>query len=190
MSLIAAWDTETTGLDDPELVEVGVVLLDDRDDWRERACVSLIVRPSRAIEPGAVAAHGITDEVAAACGVPLVVAVAAMSNLFAAAQVRVAHNAEFDERVIARAVASLGRSSTVRWPPLACTKDLATPILDLPPTARMLAAGYDKPKPPSLTEAHVHFYGVEFDGAHGALADARAVGRVFRAIREKRGKHA
>ncbi len=177
-----SFDTETTGIDAPRLVELGAVLMEDE---RERACVSLIVRPGDydEIPEAAARVHGITTVTALACGVPLIVAISTLTNLWAVASVRVAHNLEFDDKVIAAAMASLGRTSTLPRPPGVCTKELAAPILNLPPTERMCAAGYDKPKPPSLREAYQHFFGEDPPGAHSALADARAAARVYLAIK-------
>ncbi len=131
-----SFDTETTGIDAPRLVELGAVLMEDE---RERACVSLIVRPGDydEIPEAAARVHGITTVTALACGVPLIVAIYALTNLWAAAWVRVAHNLEFDDKVIAAAMASLGRISTLPRPPGVCTKELAAPILNLPPTERL-----------------------------------------------------
>lgn len=182
---ICVFDTETDGLADPiRLVEVGALLLDD--DGIERAAISLIVRPDGwAIPDGAARVHGITTAMAFTYGVPLIVAISALTNLWAMATVRVAHNLEFDEKVIATAIASLGRSSTLRCPPGVCTKELAAPVLNLPPTERMIAAGYgQKPKSPSLKECVKHFFDEDqVIGAHSALADARACARVYLALK-------
>lgn len=180
-----AFDTETTGIRDPDLVEVGAVLMQDD---RERACLSLIVRPDGwEIPDEAARIHGIKNAMAHTMGVPLVIAIAALTNLWACAVVRVAHNLEFDEKVVGRAIDRLGRRSALNWPPAECTKELAAPILNLPPTERMIAAGYGgKPKSPSLAECYLHFFGKDVPGAHGALADARACARVYLKILEMR----
>jgi DNA polymerase-3 subunit epsilon len=180
--IFLAFDTETDGIHDPRLVELGAVLIEDHPDGpRERACVSLIVRPDGYEIPDAAArVHGISTATALACGVPLVVAVSALTNLWAAASVRVAYNLEFDDRVIDNALRALSRASTLAKPPGLCTKELAAPILDLPPTERMRQFGHgDKPKSPSLRECYQHFFGEDVPGAHSALADARACARVY-----------
>jgi DNA polymerase III subunit epsilon len=179
---ICAFDTETNGLDDViRLVEIGAVLIDD--NGIERASISLIIRPDGWSIPENVSRiHGITTEIAVQFGVPLVVGIASLTNLWSVASVRVAHNLSFDEKVIATAIASIGRASMLTWPPAACTKELAAPVLNLPPTEKMLAAGYNKPKPPSLKECYQHFFHEDVPGAHGALADARACARVYRAL--------
>lgn len=183
--LICSFDCETTSLRDPRLVEIGAVLVDLVDGVAtERASVSLLVRPDGyEIPADATRIHGITTEVALACGIPLVVAISALTNLWSLAGYRMAHNLEFDDRVIDVALASLGRSSSLQRPPGICTKDLAAPLVGLPPTERMIQFGHgDKPKSPSLAEAYRFFFGEDVVGAHSALADARACARIYVAI--------
>ncbi len=185
--IFLAFDTETTGINNPRLVKLGAVLIEITDDGpREHSLVSLIVRPSGyEIPEEAARVHGISTEMALAVGVPLTVAISALTHLWANAELRVAHNLEFDDKVVDGAMYALGRASTLPRPPGVCTKELAAPVLNLPPTARMLAAGYDKPKPPSLAECYRFLFNEELPGAHGALADARACARVYLELRKR-----
>lgn len=188
--IFLAFDTETTGIDAPRLVELGAVLVEVTPDGpREHGLISFIVRPDGyEIPDSATRVHGISTALALAAGVPLVVAISALTNLWAVAAVRVAHNLEFDDKVIDLAMRSLGRQSSLIRPPGVCTKELAGPVLNLPPTERMLTAGYNKPKPPSLRECYRHFFGEDVPGAHGALADARACARVYLELMEGEGQ--
>jgi DNA polymerase-3 subunit epsilon len=187
MTLILAWDTETSGFvndheppshpSQPHLVQLGAVLLDE-ETGLECNLISLIVKPDGWVIPDqAAAVHHITTGLATRVGVPLLVALAMWSNLAKLAQHHVAHNAQFDLRVLQAAFHRAGRP----FPPVdpRCTKQLASPVLNLPPTARMLAAGFNKPKDPTLTECVRFFFDEDLVGAHGALADARACGRVY-----------
>lgn len=155
-------------------------------DGRERASLSLIVRPDGYEIPENVAAiHGITTEIAERAGVPLLVAMTALTHLWGQATVLVAHNYEFDARILRIAIARLGRAPSNAWPAqVRCTMKLATPVVNLPPTEKMLAKGMNFPKRPSLQEAHTYLLGEPFEGAHGALADARAAARVFFKLKE------
>ena len=192
--MILACDTETAGLprkhlpldhpEQPHLVELGAVLCED--NGKERASFNLIVRPDGwEIPEEASNIHGITTATALACGVPLLVALSALTHLWGQASLMIAHNAEFDLKIIDIALARAGREPTYKRPPSRCTMRLATPVLNLPPTDRMKAVGMTKPKRPSLQEAHTALLGTPFDGAHNALADARACARVFFAMKEK-----
>lgn len=190
--LICAYDTETTGFRDPiYLVEIAAVLVEVSPPAPsiERASFSFIIQPDGWHVPSEVARiHGITQEIAERYGVPAIIALAALTNLWAVADARVAHNAEYDDRVLVAAIARLGRESTRRRPPVYCTKDLAMPVVNLPPTERMIAAGFGgKPKAPKLEECYKFFFGEELVGAHGALADARASARVFDELMRRGG---
>jgi DNA polymerase-3 subunit epsilon len=189
MTYVLIFDTETAGLpqdtlpDDhpaqPHLVQLGALLVDE--DGAERASVNLIVRPDGWTIPSATtAAHGITTEAAARVGVPLALAVAAFTNLRGLADELVAHNLPFDEKIMQYAITRVGKTPRSAGPSLrTCTMALAAPVVNLPPTAKMLAAGFNKPKAPSLSECYRHFFGEELAGAHDALVDARACARVY-----------
>jgi DNA polymerase-3 subunit epsilon len=183
--LICSYDTETTGIVDPIYpVEIGAILLEVDDHYnttREVAVLDLVVRPDGYEVPLAASrVHGISHRLAESAGIPAVIAVAALTHLWAVADVRVAHNAEYDDKVVEAAIARLGRASTLTRPPGYCTKEIAAQVLNLPPTAKMIAAGYGgKPKPPRLDECYRFFFDEEVVGAHGAIADARACARVF-----------
>ena len=185
--MILCFDTETTGLTNsreppehpsqPHLVQLAAILYDDAGE-RELATLALIVRPDGwEIPAQAAAVHGITTELATAAGVPLVVALAAFNHLARAATTHVAHNAEFDMVVMGAAFHRVGRPQHPLNP--RCTKNLATPVLNLPPTDRMRAAGFIKPKPPTLAECYKFFFNEELVGAHDALVDTRGCARVY-----------
>jgi DNA polymerase-3 subunit epsilon len=61
---------------------------------------------------------------------------------------------------------------------------MATPILNLPPTAKMLAANFTGPKKANLGEALLYFTGRELVDAHSARADTIGCRDVFFAIRD------
>jgi DNA polymerase-3 subunit epsilon len=192
--MILAFDTETTGLPDfkrpsdepqqPHLVQLAIVLLDD--DFTERASASLIIRPDGWTIPDDIAKiHGITTEIATRVGVPEKMA----TDLYTALQyeepatLAVAHNVSFDLRIMRIAMLRHGYSKDwqeARLPKSYCTMTTATPIVNLPPTDRMLAAGFTKPKPPRLTECVKHFFDEDLTGAHDALVDVRATLRLYR----------
>jgi DNA polymerase-3 subunit epsilon len=138
----------------------------------------LIVKPDGwEIPRGASDVHGITTEIANQCGVPLALALATFSNLVKTSDDHVAHNEEFDQRVLQAQFHRLNRPFPVVN--AHCTKNLATPIVNLPPSERMRAAGFNKPKPPTLTECVDFFFGQKLEGAHDALVDTRACLRVY-----------
>ena len=185
------FDTETTGfprrdlpLDherQPRLVQLACILAED--DGTERASLSLIVRPDGwSIPPEAAAIHGIDDALAERAGVPLDAALRLLLGMARQASLVVAHNVAFDVDVTTIALTQARQpdaATELGAMPRACTMKMATPILNLPPTERMLAAGFNKPKAPKLAECVRHFFDEDLVGAHDALVDVRACARVY-----------
>lgn len=190
--MIMCFDVETGGFVNerlpydhpaqPPLVQLGAILV-DADNGAEWATLELIVKPDGyEIPTAASSVHGVTTEIAAKVGVPLSLAVAAYCNLRAKADLVVAYNKNFDVAIMEIAIARNGKRPTHPGPEVECAMELVTPLAKMPPTAKMIAGGYGgdgRYKPPKLTEAHQFLFGEGFDGAHSALADARATMRVW-----------
>lgn len=64
-----------------------------------------------------------------------------------------------------------------------CTQGKSTKIINLPPTAKMLAAGRKHAKSPNLAEAYEHFTGKALEGAHNAAVDLAATKAVYYGIK-------
>jgi DNA polymerase-3 subunit epsilon len=193
--MFLALDTETTGLPDfrspsdapqqPHLVQLAMILMDD--DLVERASVSVIIKPDGWVIPDEVAAiHGITTEMALLLGVPEKQAVDLyVSLMYGTGATAIAHNSDFDMRIMRIAMLRAGYDKEwqdARKPNAFCTMKNTINIINLPPTPKMIAAGFRKPKPPKLSECIQHFFGEELIGAHDALVDVRACVRVYRHI--------
>jgi DNA polymerase III epsilon subunit-like protein len=205
---IMAFDTETTGLPDwkqpsespqqPHIVEIAAVLY---DDGQHAASFHAIVRPDGWTIPDDVAAiHGITTERAMDEGIPEHQAIAGFMAMHARGDIRVAHNESFDARILRIAIKRFGHgmhgwdcltqeerdaiADAFKAAPSYCTCTNAKPIMQLPPTEKMAANPRfrNSYKPPNLQEAHKHFFGAEFEGAHGAMADAKACARIYYAM--------
>lgn len=196
--MILAFDTETTGLPDwnqpsdsehqPHLVQFAAVLLDD--ELVERASVNLIVKPEGwVISEEMTAIHGISHEQALRFGVSekLVARIYADLQYGTGAEVlAVGHNVTFDLRIMRIAMLRAGFTKEgldARKPPIFCTMRKSSPLVNMPPTAKMVKAGFTKPKPPKLGECYQHFFGEELIGAHDALIDVRGCVRVFRHLK-------
>lgn len=197
--MILVYDTETTGLvrkelppshpSQPHLVQLGCVLFDD--EWVERAQLSLIVKPEGYTIPETASnVHGITTEKAHKFGLPLQVVVAAFTNLRGICEEACAYNIDFDERLMDAAIIRTGRTPSKGWPEKkTCIMRTVTPIVGLPPTPRMVAAGYHTNKPPNLGEAIKFFFDEPLPGAHDALVDAKAAARILAHIRKPKELH-
>lgn len=199
------FDCETTGLppfrgcpvhhpDMPHLVQFAAILADDD---REYASVSLLVRPDGwVIDEKIAELTGITHDMASLGGVTEWSAAMMFAGLVRAATRIIAHHIEFDVPVIGAALYRASKRTPSLNVPLIedllsdreqiCTMKLSTPVLNLPPTERMVAAGFNKPKPPKLEEAYQFFKGQPLIGAHDALVDVRACREVFQELQAMR----
>ena len=199
MKPILFYDTETSGLPlwnepnedprQPHLVQLAAILVDP-ETRQVLSTLDVIVRPDGwTIPDDVVAVHGITTEKAAALGVPESLALKMLLAMHERCELRVAHNEPFDMRMVLIAIKRLlgddyGLADYWKEQPAACTQRLSTPILQIPATDRMRVAGRFHYKSANLSEAHRHFFGVDFDGAHSALADVQACMRVYFAIQD------
>lgn len=191
------FDTETTGLVDfscgvddpaqPHVVQLAALLEDV--DGNEVASMSVIVRPGGwTIPEKAAAVHGITQDKAERCGVPIEAALRTFDGMAGCARRLVAHNIDFDAMVLATAYArswpgehlaprpTFGHTDFERY----CTMKAATPI------CRILHARPRHPRDwkwPKLSEAYAHFFGEKLEGAHDALVDLRACRRLYHHLR-------
>lgn len=198
MSLILFYDTETTGLplfkepsehpDQPHIVQLAAALV-DTDTRKTISSIDVIIKPeSWTIPEEMTAIHGISNELANDVGVPLHEAIDIFLTLWNE-RVRVAHNQSFDARIIRIAQHQIGDfsdDSLELWKNgiSDCTQKMATSVLKLPPTEKMVKAGFNKYKPANLRESYRHFFEVDFDNAHSAMADVNACIAVYFAIKD------
>jgi DNA polymerase-3 subunit epsilon len=198
------FDTETTGKADfrlpatsptqPNLVSIAAILADEQGS--DLAVLHARIRPAGFEVPAAAAAiHGITTEDAARHGVRLQAALALFADLVEDADEIVAFNAEFDGLVVDHARYAASRrcdpfASYFEDKRISCAMAAMTPVCRLAKPSGWSGRGDDQWKWPNLQEAHRHCYGVEFMGAHDALADVRATKAVWTWYRQHLGKAA
>jgi DNA polymerase-3 subunit epsilon len=180
-------DSETTGIADfrlplshsghPHVCQWGAIL--DDDERHVVAEMNLMIKPDGwEIPEEAAKIHGITTKRALRFGVNLLGVMKLLNALIARADKVVAHNMAFDGLMAAVEFHRLNLHEEIeRWRDKCrfCTMEAATPILKLP-------GRYNSYKWPNLQEAHEHFFGVRFDGAHDAMADVRACKAVYYAL--------
>jgi DNA polymerase-3 subunit epsilon len=185
--MILFFDTETTGFfndrlpvdhpTQPHIVQLAAQL--SEKDGRPVAGFSLIIDPGVEIPPGAASVHGITTERAVKFGVSSEFALSTFAHLYQRAELIVGHNIKFDKNVTETAISRHYKALKRLEKALFCTMEAATPVVNLPPTERMIAAGITKPKSPKLGECIRHFFGEDLDGAHDAMVDVAACRRVY-----------
>jgi len=186
------FDTETSDLplfrepsDDPRqphLLQLACILAED--DGTEVETFSTLVKPYPGCIIGeeAFKAHGITISKATAEGMDGKEVADRFYAMVFKAERLIGHNVTFDIRMMRIHSAKAHKFKWEAPIPYYCTMRSATPIINLPPTPKMIAAGFNKPKAPNLGECIRHFFGEELTGAHDALVDVRACKRVFEAI--------
>jgi DNA polymerase-3 subunit epsilon len=195
------FDSETTGLPlfnepsedprQPHLVQLAALLV-DLDSRKTLASIDLTIAPDGWDIPEEVTKiHGITMAHALAVGIHESLALQVFFELWRSCDVRVAHNESFDARIMRIACHRYGDQHKIPTPDewkagrAECTQALATPILKLPPTDKMRAAGRNHHKSANLREAYSHFMGRELVDAHSAMADAQACMHVYFALKQK-----
>lgn len=191
-SLGLFFDTETTGLplwkepsehpDQPHIVQLAAKLVNI--DTREvLSAMDVIVKPDGWVIPEeTIAIHGITNERAAAEGIPEKEAVEMLLTMVGNAEL-VGHNESFDRRIVRIAIKRhldpLAEEGAVLpsevWKDRKsfCTMWKSKPHTQLPGN-----------KHPKLTEAFQHFTGKSMEGAHSAGGDVDGCMTVYFAIKD------
>lgn len=185
------FDTETTGKCNfklppdapvqPYPVQLAVLYYKDRDLLSH---LNLICCPMKGdvqvlSDPEAASVHGITDEIARTCGVPMKMVAAMFNNMLKQADRIVAHNLNFDIRIISGAYLRSGfPTDQLGVPTRVCTMQSSMDVLKLP-------GKYDKYKWPTLDEAYRTMVNKDgFENAHDALADAKACADILWALED------
>lgn len=189
-------DTETTGLplwkdpsehsDQPHIVQLAAKLvnLDTREVLKS---MDVIVKPDGWVIPDdTIAVHGITNERAAAEGIPEADAVRQFLDMAAELSVEemvIGHNVTLDQRIVRIAIkrhldvanaveGAIQPSDVWKAVPAFCTMWKSKPHTKLPGN-----------KHPKLTEAYQHFIGKPMEGAHSAGGDVDGCIAVYFAIK-------
>jgi len=197
MTPAVVYDTETTGLplfkepsehpDQPHIVQLAAMLV-DLDTHNVLQTIDVTIKPDGwTIPDEAARIHGITTELAGDIGMPESLAVEMLLEL-CQGRMRIAHNEAFDSRIVRIAcMRHFDPQSADDWKAgeAYCTMQAALPIMKLPPTDRMRAAGFTRPKQPTLGEAVSFFTGRGLDNAHNAMADVRGCWDVYQALQDR-----
>ncbi|KVN72783.1 hypothetical protein WT15_27285 [Burkholderia stagnalis] len=205
MNPIIFYDTETNGLPlwnepsdhpgQPHITQLAAELF-DADSGRTLAFMDLMIRPEGWMIPAELEQlTGITNELAQRFGHSLQYALGTFITMWSEAELRVAHNESFDQRLVRiAAMRALGADHGFHedWKkgPVFCTQTNSTKIINLPPTEKMLRAGRNHPKSPNLGEAYEFFTGKKLEGAHNAAVDLAACKAVYFGIQARASKAA
>lgn len=204
MKTILFYDNETNGLplwnlpsehpDQPHITQLAAELCVE-ETGETLGTMNMIVRPDGWTIPEELQVlTGITMERAHAEGIPAETVLTTFMDMWTGADLRCAHNESFDMRMIRIALMrhAIYSGETVGDVPFAdywkaapafCTQGNCVKILNLPPTAKMLAARRKGPKSPNLGEAYEFFTGTKLEGAHDAMVDVAACKAVYYGIK-------
>lgn len=203
MKPILFYDTETNGLPlwrepsnhpgQPHITQLAAELF-DADSGRTLAFMDVLIEPEGwAIPAELEKLTGITNELAQRFGHPISNALNTFILMWSAAELRVAHNEPFDQRLVRIEASRMfggdhGFHEDWKAGEVFCTQANSIGILNLPPTPKMIAAGFNKPKSPNLGEAYEFFTGTKLEGAHNAAVDLAACKAVYFGILAHRAK--
>ncbi len=179
------FDTETSGLFDfkrpaeapgqPRLASAAFLFLDESFNIEREYHV--FVRPDGWTMPEAASkVNGITNEMLRTHGVPLTNVLVAWNALLDNGCVFVAHNIDFDFKVIRGELRRRGLPDRYDETEGFCTMKASTALCKIPGPR-----GFKWPK---LQEAYQFFFNEQFANPHEALADARACAAIFKRLNE------
>lgn len=181
------YDTETSGLfkeglpvgdpSQPRIAQLGLKLFDH--SWNLTGHFTALIKPDGwSMEAEAESVHGISENRCARHGIPILAALTVLQGFSANSRIIVAHNNEFDRKLVMSELSKLG-SDGMWWkrkaPAMACTMELSTPVCKI-----VGDFGY---KWPSLQESYNHFYpDQDYETKHDADSDIDATVMVYKAL--------
>ncbi len=182
------FDTETTGLPKswkapvtdlgnwPHIVQIAWALFDDRGT--QLAFHDHILRPEGfEIPESATAIHGISTEKALREGRPAADVLREFSSAVQGAARLVAHNLDFDEKMVRVELLRLGMPDALQVIPKICTMKASTKYCKIP--------GPYGDKWPKLSELHIKLFEVDFEDQHNAASDVLCCAKCFFELRRR-----
>ncbi|MBI4044770.1 MAG: 3'-5' exonuclease [Candidatus Diapherotrites archaeon] len=183
------FDTETTGLPKswsapvsdlsnwPRLVQIAWLQCDN--SGKEMSKQSYIIKPENfKIPPDTVKVHGISNEKANKFGIPLKRALSEFSAILGNSKLLVAHNMNFDEKVVGSELIRTKINNNLFSITKICTMHSTTDFCKI-----LGPYGY---KWPTLMELHHKLFNTSFDDAHDALSDVSACAKCFFELKNRK----
>ena len=180
--MLLFFDTETTGLPGdwkapvtqtdnwPRMVQIAWLQYDNRENLIAEA--NYIIKPNGYTIPGDAAdIHGITTEIALEKGSELSSVLSEFSAVIGEAKMLIAHNMDFDEKIVGAEYVRMGVKSGLFETSRFCTMKTTTDLCRIP--------GYYGYKWPKLEELHRFLFGSHFKGAHDALVDVKVCAKCY-----------
>jgi len=197
--MILFFDTETTGIRKggfiPRVVQIGAMLTDN--EGKVVGELNLLLQPEGFLNIPVEASnvHGFSTEFVKKYGVDRYMGLSAFFAMMEQADTVVAHNAEYDMDLLQietdyyKDIHNDAQAGTI-WQDILneakvfCTMLNSRDLMKLPLSEAQASFFKDKGidqkyKNPRLQEAHIHYMGYDFEGAHDAMADVRACKDVY-----------
>jgi DNA polymerase III subunit epsilon len=171
--MLLFFDTETTGFMTQQplgheshgrIVQLAFIVTDN--DGKEMASYNSLINTPVEIGGEALEVHGKTKDMCERYGVEPITALSIFHGYAKRCDKVIGHNVYFDRCMVMNELVIAGRDW--QWlddMPYDCTMAMMQDVCELPLTAAQ--------------EAYKYCFGVEFDGAHDALADVRACKDVY-----------
>ena len=185
------FDTETTGITKnykapvsdsnnwPRLVQIAWLTYDKEENEIESH--NYIIKPDQFHIPyEAAQVHGITTEIAQEKGEDLEKILNKFNESLKEAQTLIAHNINFDEKIVRAEFFRKNLEDHVAPLPRICTMQTSTNYCQIPSQYH-----YSKYKWPTLQELHQKLFSENFDNAHDALADIQACAKCFFELKKR-----
>jgi DNA polymerase III epsilon subunit-like protein len=201
--LILCYDTETTGViygsdytnpANPFLASIAMILFDTEARRVVSSFNTAILPEGWSMPPEAGAVNGLTTEYLCKVGIPASLVTPAAIALALNADLRIAHNVDFDTKIMATALWRHLQEEIADglYTPVDAAHNTVKNWLSLPTYCTMkeskaiVGATNIKGniKAPKLIETYRHFFGKDLDRAHSANADAVAVLEIYMALQE------
>ena len=200
--MILFFDTETTGIRDwknpkflPRVVQIGALLTDEEGKTISELNVLLYPEGFDSVPEAAAAVHGFSFDMISKYGIGRELGLETFFELMDKADTIVAHNIEYDLDLLNIEIDYYREHGENQYVPEAwaevlnskqqfCTMLNSRDLMKLPLSEAQASFFKDKGidqqyKNPRLQEAHIHFMGYDFEGAHDAMADVRACKDVY-----------
>ena len=188
MNTYLFFDTETTGLPKswkapvtdlgnwPHIVQIAWALFDGNGN--QLAFHDHIIRPEDFVIPqAATAIHGISTERALKEGRPAAEVLKGFSKAVLGAACLVAHNMDFDEKMVRVELLRLGLPDVLSPVKKICTMKSSTGYCKIP--------GPYGDKWPKLSELHIKLFDVDFEDQHNAASDVLCCAKCFFELRRR-----
>jgi DNA polymerase-3 subunit epsilon len=182
------FDTETTGLpvnwrapaadvnNWPRLVQLAFLYFDS--DGNLLSSGDYIIKPEGfVIPPTAAGIHGISTERANIEGSSLKDVLQKFQTIVNEAEILVAHNMQFDEKIIGCEFIRVGMPNTLPLKRKICTMEKATDYCAI--------RGPYGNKWPRLSELHYKLFGMGFEEVHNAALDIQATAKCFWELKKR-----